>query len=259
VTTLTRWKLACALFAGIAGFATVSAHRGEPSNKPAVGVSTPRGGGIPQHLKRPLRISAEAAGISRTELIDRALSARTLRDLAIVTEKLGAVGNDDTINQLRPLLDDSRRGFPEAVLGVYGVIASEHAVDAILAYTKDDRPAVRTAAISALGSTQSARGEELLIALAQNMADPAQSNAISALASLGSDRVVAVLTQLSTNADYSTASSAVYALGTISTPAANLALRKLMEAQDSRSSSRRWWRAGSGPPRPGRCRARRAR
>jgi len=72
VTTLTRWKLACALFAGIAGYATVSAHQSEPSNKPAAGVVAPRGAGLPQHLKRPLRISAEAAGISRAELIERA-------------------------------------------------------------------------------------------------------------------------------------------------------------------------------------------
>ena len=40
MTTLTRWKLACALFAGIAGFATVSAHKAGPTNTPAASVTT---------------------------------------------------------------------------------------------------------------------------------------------------------------------------------------------------------------------------
>ena len=91
MTTLTRWKLACALFAGIAGYATVSAKHSPPANAQAVGVASPKGAGIPSHLRRPLRISAEAAGISREELVDRALSARALRDLVTITDKLGAV------------------------------------------------------------------------------------------------------------------------------------------------------------------------
>ena len=102
MTTLTRWKLACALFAGIAGYATVSANHSAPANVQAVGVASPKGAAIPSHLRRPLRISAEAAGISRDELVDRALSARALRDLVTITDKLGAVGNDQTVDQLRP-------------------------------------------------------------------------------------------------------------------------------------------------------------
>src|SRR5690606_2493308 len=81
LTTLTRWKLACALLAGIAGYATVSARGTAHSNTPAAMPAAPRGAALPQHLKRPLRISAEAAGLSRSELVERALSARNLRDL----------------------------------------------------------------------------------------------------------------------------------------------------------------------------------
>ena len=78
MTTLTRWKLACALFAGIAGYATVSAQRElRPPTPAAAVVATSRGGALPQHLKRPLRISAEAAGLSQAELVERALAART--------------------------------------------------------------------------------------------------------------------------------------------------------------------------------------
>ena len=209
MTTLTRWKLACAILAGIAGYSTLSDRAGGGSNTPVASVASARAGGVPQHLRRPLRISADAAGVNHAELVERALAARTVRELQLLSDKLGAVGTDTTVDQLAPLLSDPRRYFAETVLGIYGQIATEHAVDAILSYVKDDRPAVRTAAIGALGATQSAQAEAILIPIAENPADPAQATAISGLGTIGSDRAVATLARMAQGSDYSTASTAV--------------------------------------------------
>ncbi|MGE0402767.1 MAG: HEAT repeat domain-containing protein, partial [Kofleriaceae bacterium] len=216
MTTLTRWKLACALFAGVAGVATVKAHHGAPSNKPAATVTSARGGSLPSHIRRPMRVSPEAAGVSKEELVATMFSSRSVRDIQQVAAKLGAVGDDSVIDQIAPLLSDPRRGVPEAVLGVMGTIGTEHAVEELVSYTKDHRPSVRNAAVSALGSTQSVKAEQLLVELAQRGGDPVQTTAISALGSLASDRAVAVLHQLAKGADYSAAQTATYALGAVS-------------------------------------------
>ncbi|HEX7837446.1 MAG TPA: hypothetical protein VF469_08285, partial [Kofleriaceae bacterium] len=121
MTSTTRWKLACALFAAIAGYGMFS-HRGG-SNAPAA-AATARTASIPFELRRPLRISAEAAGVSRTDLVERVLGARSVRDIQTLTEKLGAVGDDQTVDQLSPLLSDGRRGVPEAILACYGGIGT---------------------------------------------------------------------------------------------------------------------------------------
>ena len=236
MTSLTRWKLACALLAGIAGYTVVSSQRGTPANKPAATV-TARGGALPQHLRRPLRINAQAAlaaGVSREELVERALAARSLGELVQLTDKLGAVGDDETIDQLAPLVEDPRRGVPEAILGVYGQIATEHAVDALLGHLGDVRPGVRRAAIAALGETQSRRAEQPLVELAQKGGDSGQTTAIAALGRLGSERAIAVLSVIAKGGDYTAASAAVSALGVAATPPALVALRKLVDAPDPR-------------------------
>jgi len=65
----TRWKLACALFAALAG-ASVLSHRSSAGTP--VALATSRTASIPPLLRRPLRVTAEAAGISRGDLVDRA-------------------------------------------------------------------------------------------------------------------------------------------------------------------------------------------
>ena len=147
-----RWKLACALFAGLAGYSMLS-HRGS-ANVPAAQAASRRAS-IPFELRRPLHVSAEAAGISRSDLVARVLRARSVRDVQTLTGKLAAVGDDQAVDQLSPLLGDGRRGVPEAILACYGGIGTEHAVQVLLEHTDDDRPQVRAAAIAALGSTQS--------------------------------------------------------------------------------------------------------
>ncbi len=231
MTTLTRWKLACALFAGIAGVATVKARESEPSNKPAQTVASARGSSLPSHLRRPMRVTPEALGVSKDELVSTMLAARSLRDIQQVAAKLGAVGDDAVIDQISPLVHDARRGVPEAVLGVIGTIGTEHAVEELIAFTKDDRPSVRNAAVSALGATQSAKAEQLLVDLAQRVGHPAQSSAISGLGTLGSDRAVAVLSQIAKDGDYQSAQTATYALGSVGTPASRAVLRKLIDGE----------------------------
>jgi len=184
VTSLTRWKLACVLFAAAAGYGVFGHRAGANTPAPAAAART---ASIPFVLRRPLRVTADAAGVSRGELVERVLRARSLRDIQVLTDKLGAVGDDQTIDQLAPLLSDRRRGVPEAILACYGRIGTEHAVGALIEHTGDDRPTVRAAAIAALGATQSADAEPPLIDLAGRAGDPAQGAAISALGVLGSD------------------------------------------------------------------------
>ncbi len=109
----------------------------------------------------------------------------------ILAEKLGAVGDDDAIDTLLPLLADTRRGVPEAMLEAFGTIGTQHAVDILIAHTSDDRPTVPCyAAIlprSARRTHLSAKAEAKLLALAQQQQrDPAQEGAIAALGSIGS-------------------------------------------------------------------------
>ena len=235
MTTTTRWKLATAILAAVTGYTTLHGHGGAAANRPATTAHVSRvAGGMSTQLRRPLRISAAAAGISKDEIVERMLQARTVKEVTMLAEKLGTVGDDDSVAAVASLLDDTRRGVPESILATYGAIGTEQAVAAIIAHAKDDRPQVRTAAIAALGATQSEAAETLLIDLSKQTADPAQSTAISALGTVASDRAVKQLIDLATAADYQTASSAVYALAQADTATADVALRKLVDAPDSR-------------------------
>ena len=72
MTTLTRWKLTCALFAAIAGGTTVRAHRSNAAhNAPAKLASSSRGT-LPIQLRRPIHVSGATVGISQQDLIVRA-------------------------------------------------------------------------------------------------------------------------------------------------------------------------------------------
>src|SRR5438128_2011867 len=86
VTTLTRWKIACELFAAVAGVATVRAHHGA-RNVAAATVDSSHGA-MPLMLRRPIHISAEAVGLSQHDLIDRILAAKSVRDVQLLAEKL---------------------------------------------------------------------------------------------------------------------------------------------------------------------------
>lgn len=236
MNSTTRWKLATAFLAAIAGYSTVTGRAGAHSNRPAAAAvqSAQRVGGLPTQLRRPLRISASAAGISTADLVERILKARTVKEVQTLAEKLGTVGDNETIDQISSLVDDTRRGVPEAILGVYGAIGSEQAVNLLLAHVKDDRPTIRLAAIEGLGLTQSQAAESFLCKLAKQSDDSAQSTAISGLGKMATDKAVATLIELGNRPDYSTASAAVYALAASDTPAADQALRKLIDAADTR-------------------------
>jgi HEAT repeat protein len=235
VTTLTRWKVACALMAAIAGYA-IFFRDGGAADKPAPTVAQ-RSGTLPGHLRRPLRVSAEAAGVSKAELVERLLSARSLRDVQTLAGKLGTVGDDDAIDQLMPLLKDARRGVPEALLEAFGHIGTQKAVDVLIEATKDERASIRGAAIAALGATQSEAAEQLLLGLAVKQGDQQQEAAIAALGAVGSERAVAALGKLAVSGSFSIGIAAVHALGNAGTPAAEAALVGLVDAQDSRIAS----------------------
>src|SRR5687767_2396511 len=164
-TTLTRWKLAAGLLAAIAGYALFIRSTG-PDNTPAEAatIRESRSGGIPNSLRRPLRIvGGEIGGMSKADLAEKLLEARTVKDVSVVAEKLAVVGDDSTIQAAMPLLRDTRRGVPEAILSMIGQIGTEHAVEILIAHATDDRPSVRNTAIGALGATQSREAEKLLL------------------------------------------------------------------------------------------------
>ena len=233
MTKLNRWKLASILLAGVAGYALFL--RGPADNAPASeAIAAHRDGALPAHFRRPLRLSAEAAGISKSELVDRMLAAKTVKDVQVLAEKLAIIGDDQSIAGVRPLLADPRRGVPEAVIGAIGKIGTERAVDLLIDLANDDRTAVRYAAILALGQTQSRAAEKELTALARKPGDSARGYAIAALGQLGSDQAVDVLVELATGNDPLMAVPAVQSLGAIATGAARKHLRALVDAPDAR-------------------------
>ncbi|HEY6033422.1 MAG TPA: HEAT repeat domain-containing protein, partial [Kofleriaceae bacterium] len=136
MTTLTRWKLSCALLAAVAGYAWVG-HRGAARNEPAATVTGQRSGTVPFALRRPIHVAPEAIGVSQHDLVDRILAARSVHDVQLLCEKLGAVGDDDAVDNLQTLLTDPRRGVPEAVLGAFGQIGTQHAIDVVIQATSD--------------------------------------------------------------------------------------------------------------------------
>src|SRR5262249_38810503 len=232
VTSSTRWKLACAFLAAVAGYAMFFS-RGSAPNTPAASAIAPRGA-LPIQLRRPIRVAPESIGVSKQELVDRILGARALKEMLPLVDKVPAVGDDDAVDQLAPLLADPRHGVPEAMLSIFGQIGTEHAVGIVIAHTGDERPAVRNAAIMALGSTHSKPAEEVLVALAAKAGDPGQTVAISALGQLGSERALDVLAKLAGNGDEQVVPSALAAIGGIASPAADELLRKLVDSPDPR-------------------------
>ncbi|MGE5181283.1 MAG: HEAT repeat domain-containing protein, partial [Acidobacteriota bacterium] len=163
---MTRWKLTSALLAALAA---MTALHGRGATATATAPVTGRAA-----LWRPIRVPASALGVSAQELVDQLLAAHTADEMAPLADKLGAVGGDDAIDSIRPLLDDPRRGVPAVVAGVIGHIASDHAVDVLLGHAVDERPEVRDAALRALGETHAARAESRLEQLAGAAGDPAQ-------------------------------------------------------------------------------------
>ncbi len=236
MTSLNRWKLASAVFAAIAGYALFL--RGPSQDTPAAeAATTTRSGALPASLRRPLRISAAQAGISKADLVEHLLAAKSLKDVRLLADKLGMVGDDDAIRDVLPLLSDPRGGVPEAILTAIGRIGTEHAVEVLAERTRDDRISVRHAAVLALGQTRSEEAESLLIQIARDPADATRNSALTALGQLGTDRATETLIGLAGSSDSSIASTAVLALGATDNQAADAALRKLIDSSDVRVSN----------------------
>jgi len=228
-SSLTRWKAASALFAAIAGYALFV--RG-PSDDVVAARVEGRSGSVSALYKRPLRLSEEAIGISKQELIDQLLSAKSVKDVQLLADKLGMVGDDASIRAVKPLIADPRRGVPEAILGAIGKIGTTQAIELLVDRTKDDRPTVRNAAIGALGATQSREAEGVLIELATTPGDSGQGSAIVALGTLGSEKSTTTLIELAAKPDVQVATTAVRSLGTVDSPDAKRALHQMKDSPD---------------------------
>ncbi len=235
MTPLNRWKAASALFAAVAGYAVFV--RGPAGDDVEATLVEGRSGSIPAAYKRPLRVSAESLGISKQELIDQLLTAKSVKDVQLLADKLGMVGDDAAIRKVLPLLADPRRGVPEAILGAIGKIGTNHAIEVLIDKTHDDRPSVRYSAIAALGVSQSRDAEETLVELATKPGDSGQATAIAALGSLGSERATSTLIDLASKPDVHVAAAAVRSLGQIESPEARKALRALIDSPDTSVAS----------------------
>ena len=233
MTTLTRWKLATALLAAIAAYALFLRGDG-PSNAPAATVSASRSAtALPDHFRRPIRISPEVAGISKTELVDRMLATRSLKDLTVLAAKLGMIGDDEAIDRVLPLLKDPRRGVPELVLAAIGQIGTEHAVEILVADASDDRRRSATRRSARSAPHAPARRDVAGHARPRPVTPPSRRRSPRAV-QIGTTRVVELLVKLCGAGDHTVAIGAVWSLSQISTPEAQQALRKLIDAPDAR-------------------------
>ena len=86
MTTLTRYKLACGLFAAVAAVAVVRGHQG-PRNTPAQPAATSARSQLPLALRRPIHVAPEAIGVTQQELVDRILAARSVKDVQLLADK----------------------------------------------------------------------------------------------------------------------------------------------------------------------------
>src|SRR5262245_46591723 len=131
MTSLTRWRIACAAFAALAGAAALHG-RAEPMAAPSAQVGRAA-------LFRPIRVPAAALGVSPQELVDQILAARTADEMSPFADKLAAIGGNDTVDAIAPLLEDPRKGVPTVAAGVIGHIATDHAIDILLQRALDER------------------------------------------------------------------------------------------------------------------------
>ncbi|HEY5947910.1 MAG TPA: hypothetical protein VIV40_20580, partial [Kofleriaceae bacterium] len=88
MTTLTRWKLTCALFAALAGVATVRAHHSSAAHNAPAKLATSSRGSLPMQLRRPIHVSPDAIGVSQRDLVDRILAAKSVKDVQLLADKL---------------------------------------------------------------------------------------------------------------------------------------------------------------------------
>ena len=233
MTSIRRYQLACAVLAA----STVAALAWPRATAPAPGrAARPaiKGRAAAQDLRRPLRVSAAAVGLSERELIEKLLAARTLQEVQIYADKLGAVGTDDGVDALASLADDPRMAVPEAAIAAIGKIGSERAVATLAELTDDARPRIRGAALTALADAGGGAAADILLAVAADRGDPLRATAVYALGTLGGDTAADALARIATTSDIDTAQAAVYALTQIPSDHAQRLLAAMIDSGDAR-------------------------
>lgn len=230
--SIRHYQLACAILAVTSVSSLAVAHQRGHQGRGLRATATSATRTAADRVRRPVRVSAAALGLSEAALIDELLAAPTAREVALYADKLGVVGTDDAVIALTPLADDPRAGVPEAVIAAIGHIGSRRATDVLLELLDDPRPRVRGAAVGALGSLADERAVVALIAIADDRADPTRLTAIWALGEQGGETATAHLVAIARSGDPAAATSAVAALAAI--PTAQVALLALTDAADVR-------------------------
>lgn len=225
-STLRRWQLACGLLAAITAYSWQ--REPVPSSKPAASAASRSG------YRGQLRVDPSSLGVSASELVEQLLASRDITEMRGIADRLAAIGSEDVIEPLLPLIDDDREGVADVVIVLFGKLGGDQAVTKLVELAEDPRYDIAESAILALGHTTSARAETFLISLV----DGGSVAALTALATLGTDTAVAVLEETAMLRAEDQQRVAFEALGQLRTPAAQAALRALMDSPSVMTATR---------------------
>ncbi len=213
-----RWKVLCGVLAALVAYSWVRTPA--PFAAPGAPMAA-------RAFKGPMRLGAQALGVSPRELVEQLLSSRDLAEMHGIAERLAMVGGNDAIDALMPLVSDPREGVPALVIDTFGRIATDHAVDLLITLTKDNRSHVATSAIFALGETASPKAELILIEIVQRTGS---HEAIRSLAKFTTPAAIAVIAQVAETGNEETQRVAFEVLAETHTPEVQEALRGMIDS-----------------------------
>jgi HEAT repeat protein len=217
-----RWKLISLVLAGCMTYSWWSGDaRSQIKSTGAQARSSSGLGGLIQ--------GRSVATMSADEVVRQLFAAKDVEDIRTLAERLGAIGDNDAIEAVIPLLQDPRSGVPEAIAMALGMIATDHAVDVLIKTASDPRAELRIAAVDALAVTKNRRAESTLIEIAQRSGDAAQDSAISALGEIGSDKAIELLVEIAGHPT-DTGTSALSTLGRMESRKAKDAVIALVDS-----------------------------
>lgn len=219
MTPAKRWKLVSLALAGCLSYSWLHGDAASHAfDAPAVRART----------KDAARLVASTR-MSKDEVVRRLFAAKTVSEIELLANRLGAIGDDAAIDAVLPLVHDRRYRAPSAIVAAFGEIATEHAVDVLIELAASPHDDIRSAAADALGATRNRRAEPVLIELAMRTDDHAQFSAIFALAQVASERGIDALAQIASRPE-DACSYAMSALARIEDPAGRAAIVKLVDA-----------------------------
>lgn len=222
--TAVRWWQVLALSMTVVAAAGWMRGGAEPTTARAAGPSVER-----PRVGRGVRTGGAAA--SADDLVERMLAARDRNEVRALAKRLGAIGDDRSIDAVLPLVRDPRPGVPEAVVHAIGAIGTDHAVEVLAEQARRPMDEVRLDALTALGDTHNPLAVPVLVEMLPLAQSSYRAMVIQSLGELGTDEAVAALEGTAVRpADYYLEGNAIEALSAIGSPAARAALGRLIDS-----------------------------